>query len=618
MIFGNGRALLVSLILLSGCQIRPDQNTPDYPPMQTPMAESESEAPKIDLAFSDASGIELLAPDLNVPVSTQTATVAWSPVAGATGYYLGVGRSATAVSQSPWGDLFSKNVGLATSIEVNHLPLYGDDLYIRIWAFVGGKWIFSDFTVQTVVSALQRAELIAPAAGTELSGGPLALSWSEGSGALTYYLGVGTTQASVRQSPWGDVFHGDVRKNTSHTIEQIPAGVTTIYVRLWSYLKDHWEYVDYSFPVLRQATLQLSPVALTDQAAAVAQARFRFYRNLNGDYLNWGGLSEKWLRSLNEPTRQFFITPAGEIFRWDGSLKASFPGQSAKVATVDARFYDSLDLLTGIDVPSDPALMQAAFGFSAPYSTYQFNWGGQSEKWIRADLAGGAWYYLVPDGRLFRWDGSSKAVFPGKSTLTARLPTVIYENPMLLIQAPGAVNVGPNIVAVSAEGSGCSPGTTAVNIAPDLKALTVLFDSFFVSYDPDLGEEILQADCQVGVDLQIPAGWQVSMISLDIRGFADLPELSALQIDGAISYEGFADRIGFQQEITGPASEDFHQRGVATSETLLWSRCGGAQRLNLDISATLTPGPEAAYAAVDGIDGEITNKMGLVWRQCND
>jgi hypothetical protein len=43
----------------------------------------------------------------------------------------------------------------------------------------------------------------------------------------------------------------------------------------------------------------------------------------------------------------------------------------------------------------------------APVEQYT-NWGGRDEKWLLAE--GGAWYFVTPDGHLFRWSGGSDVI----------------------------------------------------------------------------------------------------------------------------------------------------------------------------------------------------------------
>src|SRR5262249_37168578 len=38
---------------------------------------------------------------------------------------------------------------------------------------------------------------------------------------------------------------------------------------------------------------------------------------------------------------------------------------------------------------------------------YILNWGGQQEKWIKGN--GGTWFFLLPSGALYQWDGTHTA-----------------------------------------------------------------------------------------------------------------------------------------------------------------------------------------------------------------
>jgi hypothetical protein len=58
-----------------------------------------------------------------------------------------------------------------------------------------------------------------------------------------------------------------------------------------------------------------------------------------------------------------------------------------------------------------------------------YNWGGKNEKWMQG--AGGTWYYILPTGQLYLWDGSGTA----SGTLVATLETAYYTDPSLLYNA---------------------------------------------------------------------------------------------------------------------------------------------------------------------------------------
>ncbi|MEJ7680210.1 MAG: hypothetical protein WKG06_20615 [Segetibacter sp.] len=38
---------------------------------------------------------------------------------------------------------------------------------------------------------------------------------------------------------------------------------------------------------------------------------------------------------------------------------------------------------------------------------YYLNWFDRNEKWVKG--AGGAWYFILPTGELYRWDGSGQS-----------------------------------------------------------------------------------------------------------------------------------------------------------------------------------------------------------------
>ncbi|MCA9085152.1 MAG: carboxypeptidase regulatory-like domain-containing protein, partial [Planctomycetaceae bacterium] len=74
------------------------------------------------------------------------------------------------------------------------------------------------------------------------------------------------------------------------------------------------------------------------------------------------------------------------------------------------------------------------------FHTGQFflNWGGHNEKWVKNDTD---WFYILPDGSVYRWNGSSREDLSGHYEAT--LSPMYYQNPELLFAAtpPGTVPV---------------------------------------------------------------------------------------------------------------------------------------------------------------------------------
>jgi predicted outer membrane repeat protein len=80
---------------------------------------------------------------------------------------------------------------------------------------------------------------------------------------------------------------------------------------------------------------------------------------------------------------------------------------------------------------------------------YIVNWGGQQEKWIKGN--GGTWFFLLPSGSLYQWDGSHAA----SGVLIANLGASFYADPTLLtnaqpVQVPATLSVSGNVLTITA------------------------------------------------------------------------------------------------------------------------------------------------------------------------
>lgn len=89
------------------------------------------------------------------------------------------------------------------------------------------------------------------------------------------------------------------------------------------------------------------------------------------------------------------------------------------------------------------------YGFQSD-GNYHEDWGGQSERWIRATSGSTEWFYLLPDGTLYEWKGSFAA-----SQLIASLEAGVYHDPRQLT-APATTDA---TVALNGSQVVLTPGT---------------------------------------------------------------------------------------------------------------------------------------------------------------
>jgi len=154
-------------------------------------------------------------------LSGTSSTFTWNPGLNASAYWLDVNSSCTGCG----GGIFGGNEGLATSQTVTGLPVSGGTIYVRLWTQIAGTWQFNDYTY-IAASLGSKASILSPSPGRALSGSSVSCTWSPGTGATAYWLDVGTVQGQ------GNIFGQNVGLVTTQTVNGIPAGGGTIYVRL--------------------------------------------------------------------------------------------------------------------------------------------------------------------------------------------------------------------------------------------------------------------------------------------------------------------------------------------------------------------------------------------------
>jgi hypothetical protein len=138
---------------------------------------------------------------------------------------------------------------------------------------------------------------------------------------------------------------------------------------------------------------------------------------------NWGGLGEKWLEGKSG---WYFVTPAGELHQWDGTIKhASGP----LLATLPPAYFLATDLLTKPQEADLASILDRRFGLTATASP-EANALGLSEKWMTG--TGGAKFFITPAGDLYRTTGTPLGA---NRTLVANLDPALYQNLSLLTAA---------------------------------------------------------------------------------------------------------------------------------------------------------------------------------------
>jgi len=272
----------------------PTGGVPVYARLSTRFATGWQHADAVFVAMAaPAMGI-ITSPPPGSELPGTTVTFAWTPGEGALEYWLEVGTT-------PGGaQLFNASVGTALSAQVQGLPLQGSPglppvglpagafpleiefeeaeaeaplpVYARLSTRFATGWHHRDFTF-SAAPGNANADITAPAPGSILPAGTATFAWSAGSGALEYWLEVGTT-------PGGAQFlNASTGTSRSAVVEGLPGGDTPIYVRLSTRFAVGWSHNDYIYTptpqqagrlLARQVRLESLRTAITGPAAIQA------------------------------------------------------------------------------------------------------------------------------------------------------------------------------------------------------------------------------------------------------------------------------------------------------------------------------------------------------------
>jgi hypothetical protein len=285
------------------------------------------------------------------------------------------------------------------------LTVSGGDLLVpqTVTVDVGTSNVKADFVASNAPVAPATPTVTGPTSATTAT--PPTFTWTASAGATRYDLWVDNLTTGVSQV----VRQPNVLTNSYTNPTALPAGNYRVWVQAYNGNQaSAWS-----------APMDFTVVAGDSRAALDAQLGLWSSGNVSFD---WGGRKEKWLQGRSN--EWYFVLPDGELYRWDNSSQAT----GTFVAQVGTDCYANLSLL--YDANSAPLATQLHNSLGLFTSgNLDRNWGGRNEEWLQG--TGGTWYFILPDGDLFQWDGSNQAT----GTLMGQLDPSYYMDVNKLLTA---------------------------------------------------------------------------------------------------------------------------------------------------------------------------------------
>ena len=168
---------------------------------------------------------------------------------------------------------------------------------------------------------------------------------------------------------------------------------------------------------------------------------------------------------------------------------------------------------------------------------------------------------------------------------------------------------------ITANGTGCPAGSTAINVSPDWQALTLYTDQFVAEIGPGVSIADGRKFCQVNLDLDFPAGWQYTIDSVDVRGYASLEPGVTGRIATTYYFQGQARQASLVTTLNGPYDGDYLVRDTLGLSSVVWSPCGAQRSLNFKLSLSLSSRSRSARGILTSDDGN-TFRPRLRWQRC--
>ncbi|MEK6580084.1 MAG: DUF4360 domain-containing protein, partial [Bdellovibrionota bacterium] len=180
--------------------------------------------------------------------------------------------------------------------------------------------------------------------------------------------------------------------------------------------------------------------------------------------------------------------------------------------------------------------------------------------------------------------------------------------------SPSDVRLGNPVMG----GDGCvdpvrNIQTASAVLSDDRTSLSILYDAYSAQAGRNFGKTFERKHCDLVVPLQVPAGYEVSVMQVDYRGFAAIPQGGSGRFRAEYFFAGEGRGIVTEQRFAPGAMTEYLVPNNLTVES--WSTCGASVnlRVNSSIIAQSNVNGDEAQVTVDSTDANIRNKYGVIF-----
>ena len=177
------------------------------------------------------------------------------------------------------------------------------------------------------------------------------------------------------------------------------------------------------------------------------------------------------------------------------------------------------------------------------------------------------------------------------------------------------------VTVVTANGSGCPPGTASVALSPDNTAFTVTYSAYTALVGVGAAALDFRKNCQLILHVHVPQGFTFAIAEADYRGFASLqPGASALE-RANYYFQGQSQTVYAQHTIPGGTQNDWERVDQVGIAALEFAPCGATRYLNVNTELRVSGGTSntattTSLITMDSTDLGISTVYHFAWRTC--
>jgi len=229
--YGGNNYLQTGPLSANGCGLTvknlPDNGSTVYVTWWYEIAGSWS---YIEYQYSTGGPGQITSPSNGSTLTGSSETFTWTQ-GGSTQFWLTAGNA-------PGGNNYynSGNLGNVLTTNVTGLPTDGSQVYVTLFSYVDGQWVYTQDTYTAAGGGLL-ATILTPTNNTEVDGTSVTFTWTNPSNSDNYWLDIGSVAGG------NDIYQsGNLGNATTTTVTDMPNNGEEVYGTLWTFTGGQWYY----------------------------------------------------------------------------------------------------------------------------------------------------------------------------------------------------------------------------------------------------------------------------------------------------------------------------------------------------------------------------------------